>query len=97
MTSKECLKRIDERNYLTQRERKEFLKVVRQDLSRLKKLEKTIELLKARVKMLETYHEPKSRYYYLYIGGRIVLLSREEYELLKEVLEEWTLKNLKNI
>ena len=88
MTSKECLKRIDERNYLTQRERKEFLKVVRQDLSRLKKLEKTIELLKARVKMLETYHEPKSRYYYLYIGGRIVLLSREEYELLKEVLEE---------
>ena len=42
MTSKECLKRIDERNYLTQRERKEFLKVVRQDLSRLKKLEKTI-------------------------------------------------------
>ena len=88
MTSKECLKRIDERNYLTQRERKEFLKVVRQDLSRLKKLEKTIKLLKARVKMLETYHEPKSRYYYLYIGGRIVLLSREEYELLKEVLEE---------
>ena len=88
MKSKECLKRIDERNYLTQRERKEFLKVVRQDLSRLKKLEKTIELLKARVKMLETYHEPKSRYYYLYIGGRIVLLSREEYELLKEVLEE---------
>ena len=87
MTSKECLKRIDERNYLTQRERKEFLKVVRQDLSRLKKLEKTIELLKARVKMLETYHEPKSRYYYLYIGGRIVLLSREEYNLLNEVLE----------
>ena len=88
MTSKECLKRIDERNYLTQRERKEFLNVIKQDLSRLKKLEKTIELLKARVKMLETYHEPKSRYYYLYIGGRIVLLSREEYELLKEVLEE---------
>ena len=87
MTSKECLKRIDERNYLTQKERKEFLKVVRQDLSRLKKLEKTIELLKARVKMLEIYHEPKSRYYYLYIGGRIVLLSREEYMLLKEVLE----------
>ena len=88
MTSKECLKRIDERNYLTQRERKEFLNVVKQDLSRLKKLEKTIELLKARVKMLEIYHEPKSRDYYLYIGGRIVLLSREEYMLLKEVLEE---------
>ena len=60
---------------------------IEKDLDRLEKLEKTIELLKARVKMLETYHEPKSRYYYLYIGGRIVLLSREEYELLKEVLE----------
>ena len=59
-----------------------------QDLDRLEKLEKTIELLKVRVKMLETYHGPKSRYYYLYIGGRIVLLSREEYKLLKEVLEE---------
>lgn len=87
MTSKECLKRIDERNYLTQREHTEFLGVVKQDLDRLEKLEKTIELLKARVKMLETHHEPRSRYYYLYIGGRIVLLSREEYLLLKEVLE----------
>ena len=87
MTSKECLKRIDERNYLTQREHTEFLGVIEKDLTRLKKLEKTIELLKARVKMLETYHEPKSHYYYLYIGGRVVLLSREEYELLKEVLE----------
>ena len=62
--------------------------IIEKDLTRLKKLEKTIELLKTRVKMLETYREPKSRYYYLYIGGRIVLLSREEYELLKEVLEE---------
>ena len=58
------------------------------DLNRLEKLEKTIELLKDRVKMLETYHEPKTHYYYLYISGRIVLLSREEYELLKEVLEK---------
>lgn len=87
MTSKECLKRIDERNYLTQREHNEFLGVVKQDLDRLEKLEKTIELLKARVKMLETHHEPRSRYYHLFIGGRVVLLSREEYELLKEVLE----------
>ena len=87
MTSKECLKRIDERNYLTQRERKEFLSVIEKDLGRLEKLEKTIELLKARVKMLETHHEPRSRYHHLFIGGRVVLLSREEYELLKEVLE----------
>lgn len=88
MTSKECLKRIDERNYLTEREHKEFLSIVKQDLDRLEKLEKTIELLKARVKMLETHHEPRSHYYHLFIGGRVVLLSREDYKLLKEVLEE---------
>ena len=62
-------------------------KTIEKDLDRLEKLEKTIELLKARVKMLETHHEPRSRYYHLFIGGRVVLLSREEYELLKEVLE----------
>ena len=62
-------------------------KIIEKDLEQLEKLEKTIELLKARVKMLETHHEPRSRYYHLFIGGRVVLLSREEYELLKEVLE----------
>ena len=59
---------------------------IEKDLGRLEKLEKTIELLKTRVKMFEIHHGPKSRYYYLYIGGRIVLLSREEYMLLKEIL-----------
>ena len=63
------------------------LLTIKQDLDRLEKLEKTIELLKARVKMLETHHEPRSHYYHLFIGGRVVLLSREDYELLKEVLE----------
>ena len=61
--------------------------LLEKDLDRLEKLEKAIKLLKARVKMLETHHKPKSRCYYLYIGGRIVFLSREEYDLLKEVLE----------
>ena len=64
----------------------DYCNEIKQGLDRLEKLEKVIELLKTRVKMLETYHEPKTRYHYLYIGGRIVLLSREEYELLKEVL-----------
>ena len=58
--------------------------IVFQDL--IKKLKKAIEILKTKIKM-EPYHLHKSRYYYLYIGARIVLLSREEYELLKEVLE----------
>ena len=65
----------------------DYCNKIKQDLDRLQELEKVIELLKARVKMFEIYHKPKSYYYYLYIGGRIVFLSREEYELLKEVLE----------
>lgn len=60
--------------------------IIEKDLDRLEKLEKTIELLKTKVNMFEIHHGVKSRYYYLYIGGRIVFLSREEYELLKEVL-----------
>lgn len=94
MTSKEALEKVIEDISLEwgyegiEDELREKLKPLYEDLNRLEKLEKTIELLKARVKMLVTYHEPKSRYYYLYIGGRIVLLSREEYKLLKEVLEE---------
>ena len=88
MTSKEALKEFyycDTDNVVEKS--KILYELLNKDLDRLEKFEKAIELLKARVKMLETYHEPKSRYYYLYIGGRIVLLSREEYELLKEVLE----------
>ena len=65
----------------------DYCNIIKQDLDRLQELEKTIKLLKARVKMLETHHEPRTRYYHLFIGGRVVLLSREEYELLKEVLE----------
>lgn len=60
---------------------------LKEQIERLEKLEKAIELLKTRVKMFEIHHGVKSRYYYLYIGGRIVFLSREEYELLKEVLD----------
>ena len=96
MTSREALERIlmlaRPCDYEVREHRNNYCdmleNVINQDLDRLEKLEKTIELLKARVKMLETYHEPRSRYYHLFIGGRVVLLSREEYELLKEVLED---------
>lgn len=95
MTSREALERIlmlaRPCDYEVREHRNNYCdmleNVINQDLDRLEKLEKAIELLKARVKMLETYHEPRSRYYHLFIGGRVVLLSREEYELLKEVLE----------
>ena len=89
MRSKEALKEFyycDTDNIIDKS--KILYEVLEKDLDRLEKLEKVIELLKARVKMFEIYHAPKSHYYYLYIGGRIVFLSREEYELLKEMLEK---------
>ena len=85
MTSKEALKEL--RAAAISKWGLDRVNIIKQDLDRLEKLEKVIEILKARVKMFEIYHEPKNRYYYLYIGGRIVFLSREEYEILKEVLE----------
>ena len=85
MTSKELIEKVKHCGF---KEWRLAIEKIEKDLDRLEKLEKTIELLKDRVKMLETYHEPKTHYYYLYISGRIVLLSSEEYELLKEVLEK---------
>lgn len=90
MTSKEAFNKLQHYINGTKLSGEEYLeccKILDKGLDRLEKLEKTIELLKTRVKMFEIHHGPKSRYYYLYIGGRIVFLSREEYELLKEVLE----------
>lgn len=84
MTSKELIEKVKHCGF---EEMRLAIEKIEKDLDRLEKLEKTIEVLKTRVKMLETYHEPKSHDYYLYIGGRVVLLSREEYMLLKEVLE----------
>lgn len=49
MSNKECLKRIDERNYLTEREHKEFLMVVEKALDRLEVLEKENQELKEKI------------------------------------------------
>lgn len=85
MTSKEALKEL--RAAAVSKWGLDRVNIINKDLDRLEKLEKTIELLKGRVKMFEIYHKPKSPCYYLYIGGRVVFLSREEFDLLKEVLE----------
>ena len=88
MTSKEALKEFyycDTDNVMEKS--KILYEVLEKDLDRLERLEKAIKLLKTKVNMFEIHHGQKSRYYYLYIGGRIVFLSKEEYELLKEVLE----------
>ena len=88
MTSKEALKEFYYCDTDDVMDKSKILyEVLKKDLDRLEKLKKTIELLKTRVNMFEIYHKPKTRYYYLYIGDRMVFLSREEFELLKEVLE----------
>lgn len=83
MISKECLKRIDERNYLTQRERKDFLNIVEKDLDILEIIKKHSFLFVEKGK--------------LYVGryADVELLleeddfeNKQEYELLKEWLEK---------
>ena len=99
MTSKECLKRIDERNYLTQRERKEFLSVIEKDLARLEQLEKALEIIKTKcatntnlwlVVCTRTYEDYES--FVENKDHKLVrlehnILTQQEYELLKGVLE----------
>ena len=99
MISKECLKRIDERNYLTQRERNEFLSVIEKDLVRLEQLENVLEIIKNKCatntnlwlvfctrtyKDYESFVENKD---HKLVRIEQNILAQQEYELLKEVLD----------
>lgn len=83
MTSKECLKRIDERNYSTQREHEEFLSIIEKEL-------KALEIIKEYLFVFVENGQLKSGRY----ADIEILLdesdfeTKEEYELLKEVLED---------
>lgn len=100
MTSKECLKRIDERNYLTQREHTEFLGVVKQDLERLEQLEKALEIIKNKcatntnlwlvfcTRTYEDYESFVENKDHKLVRLEHNILTQQEYELLKEVLED---------
>lgn len=99
MTSKECLKRIDERNYLTQRERKEFLSVIEKDLVRLEQLEKALEIIKNKcatntnlwlvfcTRTYEDYESFVENKDHKLVRIEQNILTQQEYELLKEALE----------
>ena len=99
MTSKECLKRIDERNYLTQREHKEFLSVIEKDLARLEQLEKTLEIIKNKcatntnlwlvfcTRTYEDYESFVENKDHKLVRIEQNILTQEEFELLKEELE----------
>ena len=99
MISKECLKRIDERNYLTQRERKELLSVIEKDLVRLEQLENALEIIKNKcatntnlwlVVCTRTYEDYESfveNEDHKLVRTEQNILTQQEYELLKKVLE----------
>ena len=79
MTSKECLKRIDEKNYLTEREHKEFLSVVEKELKALEIIKEKRVDCKSLIECVDA-----DEYNDLWFD---IPIDKEEYELLKEVLE----------
>ena len=88
MTSKECLERII---FEAKMEKpifsmyyQEFLKPIEQDLDRLEKLEKVIEILKKA--LLLNVKEIRGLYYVLGYDTNYCM-TKEEFELLKGVLE----------
>ena len=99
MINKECLKRIDERNYLTQREHKEFLSVIEKDLVRLEQLENALEIIKNKcstntnlwlvfcTRTYEDYESFVENEDHKLVRTEQNILTQQEYELLKEVLD----------
>ena len=98
MTIKDCLKRIDERNYLTQREHKEFLNASEKDLARLEQLENALEIIKNKcatntnlwlvfcTRTYEDYESFVENKDHKLVRTEHNVLTQQEYELLKEVL-----------
>ena len=81
MNSKECLNKIlDLLNYeqIDECEKNNYLKTIKQDLDKLEQLEKALEILK------EVCSLNSNRI--LETERNLLRLSKEEYELLKEVL-----------
>lgn len=89
MTSKEALEKISWR-YVNEPTFQEWCNTIKQDLERLEKLEKVLEIIKDKFFMeVKEYHNPK------YDGGYLDYadwchvdngLTQEQYELFKEVL-----------
>lgn len=86
-----ALKRIDERNYLTEREHKDFLNIVEKELKALEIIKnKSVDM--STFGALETYKDYEHFYNMKFhlIKDECDKLDEEEFKLLKEVLEnEW--------
>ena len=97
MNSKEVLKRIEEELYLIlpKNIRQELIGTIKQDLDRLEKLEKALDILKEKLDIkLEVYHSGGCTLNHKIIPNCVTpnerclrYLEVEEYELLKEVLD----------
>lgn len=103
MASKELLKRIDERNYLTEREHREFLDRLSKDLEEKELLETELKLEKDKVKyvmkqlkkqdkileILKKCEDEKHSLYYVYVLNALSSgkITQDECKLIKEVLD----------
>ena len=94
MTSKEALKDIKDvldmlidfvRLNINEDIKKQKFEIIKKDLERLEKLEKVIEILKKA--LLLNVKEVSGIYYILGYDNNYVM-TKEEYDLLKEVLED---------
>ena len=86
MNSKECLNAIlDMLNYeqIDECEKNNYLKTIKQDLDKLEQLEKALDILKNRFEIESIYKD--DMFYAIDCKNTFYLLSKEEYELLKEV------------
>ena len=94
MTSKEALEKMlgDLKNYESYfadggyYDNKEQFEIVKKDLERLEKLEKAFEVLKKSLLLLSV-GELRGIYFTLAYNNNYVM-TKEEYDLLKEVLED---------
>ena len=87
MTSKEALEKISNgyTSDLLTNEWFEWLQTIKQALEHLETLEKAIEILKQFISLdLEC-----NIIYEIRMGREMIVISQQEYELLKEVLGEW--------
>lgn len=90
MTSKEALERISWR-YVNDPSFQEWCNIIKQDIERVEKLEKAVEILKGKflLELSASASVVKEKYCYLLkflYNYQYFTITKEQYELLKEVL-----------
>lgn len=82
MGNKELLRRIDERDYLTEREHREFLSILNKELEKLEEIRNTFKVEKEEtINQNHYWLIGKKKPYYSY------MITKEQYDLYKEWLD----------